>query len=217
MGDLFNLKEVFKKNNGKAKTAIVVVVVLLMIIAIGSSPEENNTNILENSGIINEENLQSNVENEKINDDITNANNEKIESNRNEETDKIPAINEQINEDNNKNNEQIENINNDKVNIEEENITEVKEENKIDLNKLKNEELAKIPAYSNSPYYVINNNSPFFYDTDLVTTSYEKYSNLDNLRKVHCYNFMYRKRFNANRRTRKYRKCKANRLAYCKI
>ena len=38
---------------------------------------------------------------------------------------------------------------------------------------------SQIPEYSGSPYCVINNNVPFFDDTDLVTTSYERYSNLD--------------------------------------
>lgn len=39
--------------------------------------------------------------------------------------------------------------------------------------------LSKIPAYTNSPYVVINNNNPFFEETDITTTSYEKYSKLD--------------------------------------
>ena len=93
------------------------------------------------------------------------------------------------------------NLNNEDANVKKEELPKVKEENRIDLNKLKNEELAQIPMYLNSPYYIVNNNTPFFYDTDLITTSYEKYSNLDNLRKMWSYNLMYRKRFDANRRT----------------
>lgn len=39
--------------------------------------------------------------------------------------------------------------------------------------------LSQIPAYSNSPYVVINSNTPFFEEFDMTTTSYEKYSELD--------------------------------------
>ena len=54
-----------------------------------------------------------------------------------------------------------------------------------DFSKIREEELAKIPSYSNSPYYVINSNVPFFYDSDLVTKSYEEYGALDNFRKMY--------------------------------
>lgn len=40
-------------------------------------------------------------------------------------------------------------------------------------------DLASIPAYSGSPYVAINNNVPTFTEDDLVTTSYEYYSELD--------------------------------------
>ena len=43
------------------------------------------------------------------------------------------------------------------------------------------EKLKNIPEYSTKPYTVINNNVPFFYDSDLVSYSYEKYSELDSL------------------------------------
>ena len=176
MGELFKFKELIKKNNGKATTAIVVTVVLLTLIAIGSSPKENNTNILENSEVINEENIQLNTE--SFNNDVINENNEKIESNIKEEADLIFGETEQTNvKDNNSNNESAEsNLNNEDANVKKEELPKVKEENRIDLNKLKNEELAQIPMYLNSPYYIVNNNTPFFYDTDLITTSYEKYS-----------------------------------------
>lgn len=39
--------------------------------------------------------------------------------------------------------------------------------------------LSQIPAYSNSPYVVINNNNPFFEEADMTNISYEKYSELD--------------------------------------
>ena len=39
--------------------------------------------------------------------------------------------------------------------------------------------LSQIPSYSNSPYVVINNNTPFFEEADMTNTSYEKYSKLD--------------------------------------
>ena len=91
-----------------------------------------------------------------------------------------------------------------------ENITETS-------NKDLNYELSNIPNYEDSPYVNINNGVPFFDESDLVTSSYEKYSELDNLRKMWCNNCMYRKRFNANRRKGEYRQCKTNRLANGKI
>lgn len=41
--------------------------------------------------------------------------------------------------------------------------------------------LEDIPEYDGSPYYVINNNEPFFTKDDLTTTSFESYSDLDEL------------------------------------
>lgn len=41
--------------------------------------------------------------------------------------------------------------------------------------------LADIPDYSGTPYVVINENIPFFDEADLITTSYEFYSELDSL------------------------------------
>lgn len=41
--------------------------------------------------------------------------------------------------------------------------------------------LLDIPAYSGEPYVAINNNVPFFSDSDLKTTSWETYSDLDSL------------------------------------
>lgn len=41
--------------------------------------------------------------------------------------------------------------------------------------------LSDIPAYSGKAYVVINNNVPFFTDTDMTTESYEFYSELDDL------------------------------------
>ncbi len=39
--------------------------------------------------------------------------------------------------------------------------------------------LENIPEYDKSPYVVINDNTPFFEESDYTTTSYEKYSPLD--------------------------------------
>lgn len=39
----------------------------------------------------------------------------------------------------------------------------------------------EIPKYSGQPYAVINNNVPFFEDSDLTTESFERYSPLDHL------------------------------------
>ena len=41
--------------------------------------------------------------------------------------------------------------------------------------------LTDIPAFSGSPYVVLNNNVPFFSEEDLTTTSFEAYSPLDSL------------------------------------
>ena len=40
---------------------------------------------------------------------------------------------------------------------------------------------SKVPAYSNSAYYVVNNNTPYFTASDYSSTSFERYSNLDSL------------------------------------
>lgn len=42
-------------------------------------------------------------------------------------------------------------------------------------------DLSQVPAYSGEPYVVVNNNIPFFKDSDLTTEAFEKYSNLDSL------------------------------------
>ena len=42
-------------------------------------------------------------------------------------------------------------------------------------------DLSQVPAYSGEPYVVVNNNIPFFKDSDLTTEAFEKYSDLDNL------------------------------------
>lgn len=42
-------------------------------------------------------------------------------------------------------------------------------------------DLQNIPEYSKEEYVIINNNEPNFSDSDLTTTSFEKYSNLDYL------------------------------------
>ena len=41
--------------------------------------------------------------------------------------------------------------------------------------------LDSIPDYSGSPYVAINDNQPYFSDSDLTTTSFESYSDLDSL------------------------------------
>ena len=38
-----------------------------------------------------------------------------------------------------------------------------------------------VPAYNNEPYVEINNNKPYFNDTDITNKSYEHYSELDSL------------------------------------
>lgn len=41
--------------------------------------------------------------------------------------------------------------------------------------------LPDIPEYTDSPYAVVNNNNPFFKDSDLTTEAFETYSDLDEL------------------------------------
>ena len=41
--------------------------------------------------------------------------------------------------------------------------------------------ISDVPAYSGSPYAVINNNIPYFTESDYTTSSYEYYSDLDSL------------------------------------
>lgn len=77
------------------------------------------------------------------------------------------------------NNTVLEDINN----IVQNNIEENTIENNTvkDFTEVKKQELSNIPTYTNEPYVVINGNVPFFNDSDLTTTSYERYSDLDNL------------------------------------
>lgn len=42
-------------------------------------------------------------------------------------------------------------------------------------------DLSQVPSYSGEPYVVVNNNIPFFKDSDLTTEAFEKYSDLDSL------------------------------------
>lgn len=41
--------------------------------------------------------------------------------------------------------------------------------------------LDSVPDYSDSPYVTVNDNQPYFSDSDLTTTSFESYSDLDSL------------------------------------
>ncbi|MCI6795716.1 MAG: DNA/RNA non-specific endonuclease [Lachnospiraceae bacterium] len=42
-------------------------------------------------------------------------------------------------------------------------------------------DVSAIPAYTSDPYIAVNNNTPFFADSDLTATSYETYGDLDSL------------------------------------
>ena len=42
-------------------------------------------------------------------------------------------------------------------------------------------DLSNIPAYNGQPYIALNDNNPMFADADMITTSYEVYSNLDSM------------------------------------
>lgn len=85
----------------------------------------------------------------------------------------------------------IENDNIEEDNVEPHQTPEVLENAEIEIDVTKNESndftevkkqsLSNIPPYNNVPYVVINDNIPFFHDTDLTSDSYEKYSNLDEL------------------------------------
>ena len=58
-------------------------------------------------------------------------------------------------------------------------ITSIEEKQEIDFSEIRENALANIPAYSSKAYAVINNNVPFFNDSDLTTKSYEEYGRLD--------------------------------------
>lgn len=58
-------------------------------------------------------------------------------------------------------------------------IISKEEKQEIDFSEIRENALANIPAYSSKAYVVINNNVPFFNDSDLTTESYEEYGRLD--------------------------------------
>lgn len=41
--------------------------------------------------------------------------------------------------------------------------------------------IASLPEYTGSPYIIVNDNTPFFTDDDMTTTSFENYGELDSL------------------------------------
>ena len=59
--------------------------------------------------------------------------------------------------------------------VEEQKVVQTKPSTEVTLS------VASIPEYSGSPYVTINDNVPQFLETDMSTTSYEYYSDLDNL------------------------------------
>ena len=65
-------------------------------------------------------------------------------------------------------------------NFVENNETKKEEENNVTLN-APNISLSNIPEFSSTPYISINNGNPYFRTSDLTTSSFEKYSNLDSL------------------------------------
>ena len=160
MREFININKIIKKNEGKILLPIIIIILLFAIIGSMVEPTQNEVSINNNEEIIIGESV------------------EKIE--QPEEKDVIVS-NEIIDNKEEKNEEEHVSIQNEKEEIKEEPI----KEEKINLEKIRDAELKKIPSYSNSPYVVINNNKPFFYETDLVTTSYEKYGNLDSLRKMY--------------------------------
>lgn len=88
----------------------------------------------------------------------------------------------EIKETNNTNQIISENVNN-KKNETKEDVTQIDNTVKDEKDFKENQQaiISSIPSYMNSPYVVINNNIPFFNDNDLLTMSYESYSELDNL------------------------------------
>lgn len=66
----------------------------------------------------------------------------------------------------------------DSILVEEENPNVLQAENPISENSIS---INSIPEYSGTPYVVINNNEPEFAAEDFITTSFEEYSELDEL------------------------------------
>jgi len=68
-------------------------------------------------------------------------------------------------------------------NISDESVSNEEKPVKYALESQQKIDVSKIPAYSEKPYVAINNNIPYFTDSDMTTVSYEYYSNLDDAKR----------------------------------
>lgn len=83
----------------------------------------------------------------------------------------LPTI---INLNNNTGNDSLNNV------VYENNVSSQQNENIISITQSKLD-LNSIPNYSGNPYVAINNNVPYFVESELTTKSYESYGELDSL------------------------------------
>jgi len=166
------LKNIFKSKENKIENfeftseqlnkflviAIIASVVSFFGIGITAPPVEE-TNEINN---IVSENIKNVIDDENINVQDGNQIGENVENEN--------AISEE-------NNSEVDNdISNESVSNEEKPLKYALEsQQKIDI--------SKIPAYSEKPYVAINNNIPYFTDSDMTTVSYEYYSNLDDAKR----------------------------------
>ena len=137
---------------------ILILICTLGLLAIGVSGNESNTTIPEN-------NFPTQIE--------SNYQEETKENNEDSQKDET-----QKSEDDSINSADKDSNTEDKENAVSSENNAVQE---VDYSLIRAEALKNIPAYSSKPYAVVNNNVPFFNESDLVTYSYEKYSDLDSL------------------------------------
>ena len=120
-------------------------------------------------GIASEEINKNEINNEIVIDkNITNETDEKLETTKNETTEEIVDSN-IVEESTNSTTEEVV----------KENTTTTNNNGQQLIESKPTISTTNIPAYSGKPFIAINNNVPYFTDSDLTTTSYEKYSNLD--------------------------------------
>lgn len=148
------------ENYKKFKLHIILPIILLFITGAVLPPSEETTQTSQLN------NVQNSIVNEVVNEISNEINNTTVENTvNNEVSNNVVSENTVV------------------KNEVEDNKVQKEEQEKIDVQASKTSALSNIPAYSNKAYVSINNNKPFFTSEDVTTTSYEKYSNLDNLKR----------------------------------
>lgn len=68
-------------------------------------------------------------------------------------------------------------------------------------------DINSVPAYSGMQYVIVNDNVPYFTDSDMTTETFENYSPLDEYGPLWCCVRKYLHRIDADRGPRKYQRC----------